>query len=44
MNKKIMTKLFFILFVSVFITWIIENNQQNEAKSSRSVNNLMIGK
>ena len=38
-----MTKLFFILVISVFITWIIDNNQQNEAKLSRSVKDLLIG-
>ena len=43
MNKKIMTKLFFILVISVFITWIIDNNQQTEAKLSRSVKDLLIG-
>ena len=35
-------KTVFILVISVFITWIIENNQQTEAKSSRSVNDLLI--
>ena len=27
----------------VFITWIIDNNQQTEAKLSRSVKDLLIG-
>ena len=36
-------KTVFILVISVFIKWIIENNQQTEAKSSRSVNDLLIG-
>ena len=36
-------KTVFILVISVFITWIIDNNQQNEAKLSRSVKDLLIG-